>query len=207
MKDLIADFDTILATDLNYMLGVWTARARKWGKTEAEKALLEFNARNQVTLWGPDGNINDYAAKQWSGLVSDYHATRWALYWQTMTDAITAETPPDWDAYTAAVIQLGRVWDAGTDVYPTTPVGDAVKIATNLLDKYATHAQDYTCHAGMGLPSAAPVMWTAWTKDSSQLALLCDADPLCMGYSLPDGVLSSNVTTMVPLTGGTVCQK
>ena len=30
---------------------------------------LEFNARNQVTLWGPNGEINDYAAKSWGGLV------------------------------------------------------------------------------------------------------------------------------------------
>jgi hypothetical protein len=33
----------------------------------------------QVTLWGPDGNINDYASKQWSGLVKDYHMGRWQV--------------------------------------------------------------------------------------------------------------------------------
>lgn len=26
-----------------------------------------INAKNQVTLWGPNGEIKDYANKQWSG--------------------------------------------------------------------------------------------------------------------------------------------
>lgn len=29
--------------------------------------LYEYNARNQITLWGPDGQIKDYANKQWAG--------------------------------------------------------------------------------------------------------------------------------------------
>ena len=34
-----------------------------------EKLLYEYNARNQITLWGPDGQIVDYANKQWAGKV------------------------------------------------------------------------------------------------------------------------------------------
>jgi hypothetical protein len=33
----------------------------------------------QITLWGPDGNILDYASKQWAGLVGDYYASRWQV--------------------------------------------------------------------------------------------------------------------------------
>ena len=61
--------------------------------TDAESRLYEFNARNQITLWGPDGGfifldivsfcnysllgqILDYAGKQWSGMVSDYYIPR-----------------------------------------------------------------------------------------------------------------------------------
>jgi Alpha-N-acetylglucosaminidase (NAGLU). len=32
-----------------------------------EKQLYEYNARNQITLWGPRGEIVDYANKQWAG--------------------------------------------------------------------------------------------------------------------------------------------
>ena len=33
-----------------------------------EKQLYEYNARNQITLWGPRGEIIDYANKQWAGM-------------------------------------------------------------------------------------------------------------------------------------------
>ena len=29
--------------------------------------MFEYNARNQITLWGPNGEIVDYANKQWAG--------------------------------------------------------------------------------------------------------------------------------------------
>lgn len=32
-----------------------------------DEQLFEYNARNQITLWGPNGEIVDYANKQWSG--------------------------------------------------------------------------------------------------------------------------------------------
>lgn len=32
-----------------------------------ESDLYEYNARNQITLWGPSGEIKDYANKQWAG--------------------------------------------------------------------------------------------------------------------------------------------
>ncbi len=39
------------------LLGRWIGMARAWGATAAEKAHLEFNARNVLTLWGPNGEI------------------------------------------------------------------------------------------------------------------------------------------------------
>jgi len=35
-----------------------------------EVKLLRYNALNQITLWGPIGEIVDYAAKQWAGQLS-----------------------------------------------------------------------------------------------------------------------------------------
>jgi alpha-N-acetylglucosaminidase len=55
------------------LLRRWIEMARAWGQTAEEKNLMEFNARNLVTLWGPRGEIADYASKQWSGLIADYY--------------------------------------------------------------------------------------------------------------------------------------
>ena len=35
----------------------------------AVAAYYEYSARNQLTLWGPTGQISDYASKSWAGLV------------------------------------------------------------------------------------------------------------------------------------------
>ena len=59
MLATIDDYDALLATDANFLLGRWLAWARSWGDGEAAKKLLEYGARNQLTLWGPSGQIND----------------------------------------------------------------------------------------------------------------------------------------------------
>ena len=52
--------------------------ARETVDSEEDKLLLEKNARLLVTVWG--GNLNSYAHKEWSGLVSDYYKGRWNLF-------------------------------------------------------------------------------------------------------------------------------
>ena len=53
-----------------------------------EEALYEFNARNQITLWGPTGEIRDYAAKQWSGIVRDYYAPRYEMFFTELRESL-----------------------------------------------------------------------------------------------------------------------
>ena len=90
LMDIINDFDTILSSDSNFMLGPWIMNARSWGENPTEQNLLEFNARNQLTLWGPTGQINDYAAKSWGGLVRSYYASRWQLFFNISLDDLQA---------------------------------------------------------------------------------------------------------------------
>lgn len=76
--DLLIDLDTVLATDETFILGKWIADARRWSNSNDSYAdYLEYNARNQVTLWGPSAQINDYGSKQWAGLVSSYYIPRY----------------------------------------------------------------------------------------------------------------------------------
>lgn len=44
----------------------------------------EWNARNQITLWGPRGEIRDYAIKQWAGVIADYVKPRWQIFIREM---------------------------------------------------------------------------------------------------------------------------
>lgn len=67
LTNLIEDMDEVLATSPYLLLGSWIGMARTSPNTNSptEAANREFNARNQVTLWGPNGEIRDYAAKQY----------------------------------------------------------------------------------------------------------------------------------------------
>ena len=57
---IIDDLDAALSADRNFLLGNWIADAASWGGADPEwTSLLVFNARNQITLWGPHGEIND----------------------------------------------------------------------------------------------------------------------------------------------------
>jgi len=45
----------------------------KSGSCIQEKDLYEYNARNQVSLWGPRGELLDYADKHWASLMKYYY--------------------------------------------------------------------------------------------------------------------------------------
>ena len=47
-----------------------------WQLTYAGSPIDVF--RSQITMWGPTGQINDYATKAWGGLTRAYFKPRWA---------------------------------------------------------------------------------------------------------------------------------
>lgn len=76
--------ERILASNENFLLGAWLKDAKSLGTNEKEILNYEYNAKNQITLWGPNGEIIDYANKQWSGVVEDYFKPRWKLFLETL---------------------------------------------------------------------------------------------------------------------------
>jgi len=105
-----------------------------------ENFLLEYNARNQISLWGPDGEINDYASKQWGGLVGGYYSRRWKAF----TDYLQ-ETKREAVAYNATqvaqlMLSIGKEWDNETwgsgrgEIWGTR--GDTWEIVDKVLKKW-----------------------------------------------------------------------
>lgn len=78
--DLLNCLDAVLSTNENFRLDRWIESARAWAGHGNDAAYYEYNARNQITLWGPTGEINDYASKQWGELVSTYYVPRWKIF-------------------------------------------------------------------------------------------------------------------------------
>jgi alpha-N-acetylglucosaminidase len=71
------DLNAFLGTQPAYLFGKWVADARAWGKDAAEADYFERNARTIVTTWvGRDQKLNDYAGRDWNGLLAGYYLGR-----------------------------------------------------------------------------------------------------------------------------------
>lgn len=82
-RSIMATLDAALAADPNFLLGTWIDDSASWGQSDSDPeatARWVFNARTQLTMWGPVvGQLDDYAAKHWAGLVEGYYSPRWGV--------------------------------------------------------------------------------------------------------------------------------
>ena len=78
--EALSDIGTILQESKYFSATEWFKKARGLGADPDEADLYELNARNQITLWGPNGEISDYACKQWAELFTYYYCPRWATF-------------------------------------------------------------------------------------------------------------------------------
>ncbi|KAJ5155130.1 uncharacterized protein N7500_010569 [Penicillium coprophilum] len=134
---ILTDLDSILLTNRNFRLSTWIDSARAWAHgNKTEIAFLEYNARNQITLWGPNGEISDYASKQWGGLVSSYYVPRWRMFIEYLKSTPTV-------SYNATEIHAqmrdfelrwqDETWSVPE---PTTEMADLSKVLTRVTHQW-----------------------------------------------------------------------
>lgn len=136
--ELIDDMDTLLATRNEFLLGKWISDARKWGATEEEKDLYEFNARDLVTLWGDkDSELHEYSNRQWSGLLKGFYKPRWEKFFDYVSVSMNNQSALDLMAFEESLKEWEWQWVNQTDLpYPSHPKGDPVEISKQLFNKY-----------------------------------------------------------------------
>ncbi|CAG9856664.1 unnamed protein product [Phyllotreta striolata] len=131
------DLESILATNEAFLLGRWIESAKNCANNSKEKDLFEYNARNQITLWGPQGEIINYANKQWSGVVSKYFKPRWDLFISSMNESLVKNQPFNEGKVRAAVFkQAEEPFTFDRSAFPTEPTGDAVEVAQAIHEKW-----------------------------------------------------------------------
>src|SRR5699024_9156407 len=91
-------------------------------------------ARKLVTSWGLSStNLQDYAYREWSGLLDDYYAPRWQKLFEDLRTSMTTGQPvPTIDWY-----EIAESWSKDTSPYPTTPSGDPYVEATETFERLA----------------------------------------------------------------------
>ncbi|XP_034836377.1 alpha-N-acetylglucosaminidase [Maniola hyperantus] len=86
--DVMRDMENILGTNNDFTINYWLESIREsLGSRSEESYLYEMNARNQITLWGPNGEITDYACKQWAEVFHYYYIPRWSTFLNLALDA------------------------------------------------------------------------------------------------------------------------
>ncbi|XP_029429873.1 alpha-N-acetylglucosaminidase [Rhinatrema bivittatum] len=134
--DLIPELDALLSSQTHFLLGRWLQEARTMATSEQEAALFDMNARNQLTLWGPTGNILDYANKEFGGLVGDYYGMRWGLFVSSLVESLNTGKPFHQDEFNQVVFQVEKGFIYNQKQYPTSPIGNTVQIVKRIFLKY-----------------------------------------------------------------------
>jgi alpha-N-acetylglucosaminidase len=122
--------EKLLATDGHFLLGAWLAPVPEWASNDAERAVLEYDARSILTSWGERaasqaGGLHDYANRDWAGLVGDYYRGRWQRYFASLETALAQRAQPeviDWYA-------VADEWNRRGNHYLQQPRGDAYAVA------------------------------------------------------------------------------
>lgn len=123
--DLLMDLDKLLGTHNDFLLGNFLESAKAVASNDIEKKQFEFNARNQITLWGPTGQIVDYATKQWNGIVRDYYHPRWALFFRQLKNSLETNSTFNQSKFQNDVLQQVELpFTIDNKVYPTKPEGE-----------------------------------------------------------------------------------
>jgi alpha-N-acetylglucosaminidase len=80
IEDLALALDALLGVR-SETLATWIEEARAYGDTAQDARANVLNAKAQVTVWGGQGNLADYASKAWQGLYRDFYLPRWSQFW------------------------------------------------------------------------------------------------------------------------------
>ena len=139
---LLADLDELVGTREEFLLGRWIADAKRWGTTDAERRLYEWNARNLITLWGSkctegqNDDLNLYAYKEWQGMFSSYFRPRWQEFFSRLNRSLETSVPFDRAPFAADMCEWEKAWSRQTNSFPTKPKGDAISVARRLMREY-----------------------------------------------------------------------
>jgi len=135
--ELINDVDQLLSTRKDFLLGPWIASARACGHNEKEKALYEMNAKDIITLWGDENcPLNEYACRQWSGLLTDFYKPRWKQFFAKATTALNEGKEMDKGAFVKEIKQWEWHWVNERKDYPVVAKGNSMDTIKILYKKY-----------------------------------------------------------------------
>ena len=168
------------------MLGAWLSDARRKAKeVGGDVSNFLFNAKNQITLWGPHGEINDYSTRQWNGCVGDYDYHRWDEYLKVVEGCVIANTTVEMGDYRERMMQYGWAWDHKDDAeYPNRATGNFIVEGNKIQAKYlrGNVRGKYDRYVDMSVKEE-DIYFRSVSHNPEILGYLCNLDPWCVGFT------------------------
>lgn len=183
--DQIALMDRLLGTDDHFLLGTWQKEADRQAKGPAEKRALSYDLKSLVTLWATGTDLQDYARREFNGLVGDYYHHRWQLYFDSLSTALrTGEEPKaiDW-------LAVAEDWAHDDTRYPSKPHGDAYAVASEVAAQPSGELAVTTDHKGVA-PGGTAHVSTTFTNTNQLRA----SGRVSVGLAVPDGFTATATT-------------
>lgn len=96
------------------------ADAASLGATREEKSFLQKCAKTLLTTWVADAGteLEDYANREWPGLLRDYYARRWEIFFEIASEALAAGTDFDDRLFDERLNAFERAWIAAEKPSP-----------------------------------------------------------------------------------------
>ena len=141
--EILSDLDHINRHHPYATLEHWLQQARNLGTTAQVKDYYEMNARRLISTWG--GHLNDYACRNWSGLMWDYYTKRWESYIREVTVAVISGHDFDEAKMRSAIDTFQQNWAISTDeIIQSTIDQDILTHCRHLREKYRPQLASWT---------------------------------------------------------------
>ena len=135
LYEILSDLDNLNSHHPHATLDNWLQQARDLGKSPQVKDYYEMNARRLITTWG--GSLNDYACRNWHGLMWDYYAKRWENYLRELSVAVFSGKDFDEGHFRAITDKFQEKWATSTEeVIKGTSEQDILTHCRQLREKY-----------------------------------------------------------------------
>lgn len=202
---ILVDADTLLGVDPNFLFGRWVEHARLAAANSSDVLLFDFNARTQVTTWGPDGHIHDYASKPWNGLVGSAFRERWKFLFSEIVSNWTSRPVFNQALFNKRVyenVEFPFTMNSSR-MFRTTPDPNTVPPIQKVLDQYTTlNVSDLIISPNTApIANVSTVITSTWHQDPGVMYQLCLRVPSCIGFA--EGKLYSVVNESLPTPGVT----
>ncbi len=130
--EYMQDLDTFLATNREFMLGTFLKNAEAVAEDDKERAKLLFDQRSLLSSWSGNTGLENYASREYSGLIRGLHMPRWRAYFDSLTAALdTGAAPTKVDFF-----KMGVDWAQRDEHVTTVPSSaNAYQLAVTIMEK------------------------------------------------------------------------